>query len=164
MPDLASAVSALDNAGQSIQNLESAINGASFLDEIPGEERQKLRGTSRYCIRLGNDMRLGEIRLRRYGAHQHYTSNADSPLLHSAARTLLKKLKAKAAHEAALGIRSGPGLKKIAEVSPWKRDNDVRPHHRTPAVCVSRNTLSAPVAVPSRSSRCFWLCGICNAC
>jgi hypothetical protein len=44
MPDAAAAVAALQAAGKDVQKLLQAIESASFLDEIPGEDRQRLRG------------------------------------------------------------------------------------------------------------------------
>lgn len=43
------AVAALKNAGD-VEGLASAIDHAAFLDAIPGEDRQKLRGA---CVRAG---------------------------------------------------------------------------------------------------------------
>eukprot|EP00873_Tetraselmis_striata_P038839 jgi/Tetstr1/459103/TSEL_004553.t1 len=83
--EAAGAVQAIDTAGENIEKLAEAIDAAQFLDNFPGDERQKLR----------------------------------------AARRRLKELTIKAQQDAALGIRSGPGLKKIAEVSPWKKPDDV---------------------------------------
>jgi hypothetical protein len=45
--DVQSAVSALV-AAKDVAALEAAINGASFLDSIPGDDRQKLRGKCPY--------------------------------------------------------------------------------------------------------------------
>ncbi len=42
--DTDAAVSALHAAGDDIEALVEAIEQASFLDDIPGEDRQKLRG------------------------------------------------------------------------------------------------------------------------
>ena len=44
MPDAGSAVYALTAAGNDTEALAEAIEAASFLDETPGEDRQKLRG------------------------------------------------------------------------------------------------------------------------
>ena len=44
MPDVAAAVAALQAAGKDVNKLMKAIESASFLDETPGEDRQKLRG------------------------------------------------------------------------------------------------------------------------
>lgn len=48
MVDQKSAVEALVAAGNNVEALISAIEQASFLDAIPGEDRQKLRGKSDY--------------------------------------------------------------------------------------------------------------------
>jgi hypothetical protein len=42
--DIGSAVAALQAAGEDIDALITAVGKAKFLDEIPGEDRQKLRG------------------------------------------------------------------------------------------------------------------------
>jgi hypothetical protein len=42
--DIGGAVAALQAAGEDIDALITAVGKAKFLDEIPGEERQKLRG------------------------------------------------------------------------------------------------------------------------
>lgn len=44
MVDAAGAVAALAAAGDQAESLKAAILAASFLDEVPGEDRQKLRG------------------------------------------------------------------------------------------------------------------------
>jgi hypothetical protein len=44
MANTASAVAALQAAGSDIQKLTKAIQEATFLDNIPGEDRQALRG------------------------------------------------------------------------------------------------------------------------
>lgn len=44
MVDTASALAALAAAGDNAESLKAAILAASFLDEVPGEDRQKLRG------------------------------------------------------------------------------------------------------------------------
>lgn len=43
-PDTASTIAALQAAGDDLDALANAIIQASYLDEIPGEDRQKLRG------------------------------------------------------------------------------------------------------------------------
>jgi hypothetical protein len=43
--DVNSAVALLKSAGDDIDALSQAIIKAEFLDNIPGEDRQKLRGT-----------------------------------------------------------------------------------------------------------------------
>ena len=47
--DTATALAALAAAGTDKEALSTAIKAASFLDETPGEDRQKLRGM--YCDR-----------------------------------------------------------------------------------------------------------------
>lgn len=42
--DAGGAVTLLKNAGEDIDRLSEAIRKASFLDDTPGEDRQKLRG------------------------------------------------------------------------------------------------------------------------
>jgi hypothetical protein len=42
--DIGGAVATLQAAGEDIDALITAIGKAKFLDEIPGEDRQKLRG------------------------------------------------------------------------------------------------------------------------
>jgi hypothetical protein len=44
MPDAEAAAKSLAAAGNDTDLLKEAITAASFLDEIPGEDRQKLRG------------------------------------------------------------------------------------------------------------------------
>lgn len=44
MPDARSAIADLISAGNDLDALAEAIQNAGFLDEIPGEDRQKLRG------------------------------------------------------------------------------------------------------------------------
>jgi hypothetical protein len=42
--DIGGAVAALQAAGEDIDALITAVGKAKFLDEIPGDDRQKLRG------------------------------------------------------------------------------------------------------------------------
>ncbi len=44
MPDARSAIADLISAGNDLDALAEAIVNAGFLDDIPGEDRQKLRG------------------------------------------------------------------------------------------------------------------------
>ena len=50
MPDASAAVKALDAAGKDTEALSEAISFAAFLDDVPGEDRQKLRGKERHCM------------------------------------------------------------------------------------------------------------------
>ncbi len=52
--DTAATVAALQAAGDNVDALANAIIQASYLDDIPGEDRQKLRGEcSPKCLVLG---------------------------------------------------------------------------------------------------------------
>lgn len=50
MPDARSAVADLVAAGNDPDALADAIVNAGFLDDIPGEDRQKLRGAIRFSV------------------------------------------------------------------------------------------------------------------
>lgn len=91
--DAASAVAALV-AAKEIEALEDAIAKASFLDNTPGEDRQKLRGEARE----GPTGRFSLGCRRGLGARDH-TLPAGS-VRPAAARTRLKKMKAEAAAKA----------------------------------------------------------------
>ena len=52
MPDAGSAVYALTAAGNDTEALAEAIEAASFLDETPGEDRQKLREVEPHPVSL----------------------------------------------------------------------------------------------------------------
>lgn len=55
--DVAAAVAALHAAGNDMEALTEAIEQAAFLGDIPGEDRQKLRGT--WHIAFDAEMAVG---------------------------------------------------------------------------------------------------------
>jgi hypothetical protein len=47
LPEAAAAVAAMHAAGENLAKLDAAIKAAKFLDAIPGDGRQELRGAQR---------------------------------------------------------------------------------------------------------------------
>lgn len=114
--DTATAVAALV-AAKDVEALEAAISQASFLDSIPGDDRQKLRGG----IELAGAVAIPEVSRPRAAC---CTLSFREKKSSAAARTRLKKLKAE---EAAKSAAAADDAGKPVERSPHAKE--VRPWH-----------------------------------